>query len=101
MLKVAVALPKVRRRVVRDLGGPGLTRERVLALGVRLLDLGFFRVGHQQYTQTNDSYGLTTVRQNQVTSAAGRSASTTRQRAGGGTAGGWSTRSPSASYGRF
>ncbi|WP_324792665.1 hypothetical protein SJX93_01855 [Streptomyces cyaneofuscatus] len=48
VLKVAVALPKVRRRVVRDLGGPGLTRERVLALGVRLLDLGFFRVGHQQ-----------------------------------------------------
>ncbi|MFI5724780.1 hypothetical protein [Streptomyces cyaneofuscatus] len=28
VLKVAVALPKVRRRVVRDLGGPGLTRER-------------------------------------------------------------------------
>ncbi|MFD3849370.1 DNA topoisomerase IB [Streptomyces microflavus] len=71
VLEVAVALPAVRRRVVRDLGGRGLTRERVLALGVRLLDLGFFRVGDKQYTRTNDSYGLTTVRRDQVTCRSG------------------------------
>ncbi|TYR63192.1 DNA topoisomerase IB [Streptomyces parvus] len=71
VLEAAVALPKVKRRVVRDLAGRGLTRQRVLALGVRLLDLGFFRVGDQQYTHTNDSYGLTTVRRDQVTCRGG------------------------------
>ncbi|MFH9118583.1 DNA topoisomerase IB [Streptomyces globisporus] len=71
VLEVAVALPEVRRRAMRDLGGRGLTRERVLALGVRLLDLGFFRVGNRQYTDTNDSYGLTTVRRDQVTCRGG------------------------------
>ncbi|MFD3855614.1 hypothetical protein [Streptomyces cyaneofuscatus] len=71
VLEVPVAPPKVRRPGVRDLGGRGLTRERVLALGVRLLNLGFFRVGDQRYTQTNDSYGLTTVRRDQVTCSGG------------------------------
>ncbi|MFF3030924.1 hypothetical protein ACFVS7_07925 [Streptomyces rubiginosohelvolus] len=57
--------------MVRDLGGRGLTRERVLALGARLVDLGFFRVGDKQYTRTNVSCGLTTVRRDQVTCRSG------------------------------
>jgi DNA topoisomerase-1 len=72
VLEVAVALPRVRRQVGRDLRGRGLTRERVLALAVRLLDLGFFRVGDEHYTEANDSYGLTTVRRDQVTCRGGK-----------------------------
>lgn len=55
-------LPEVRKRVEADLSGRGLTRARVLASAVRLLDIGFFRVGGEQYTEENGSYGLATVR---------------------------------------
>ncbi|MEU6030709.1 DNA topoisomerase IB [Streptomyces tauricus] len=67
VLEVGAALPEVRRRVGKGLEGRGLSRERVLSLGVRLLDLGFFRVGDDRYQKTNESYGLTTVRRHQVT----------------------------------
>ncbi|MEV4331714.1 DNA topoisomerase IB [Streptomyces sp. NPDC049597] len=71
VLEAAARLPRVRQRVSRDLRGGGLGRGRVLALGVRLLDLGFFRVGDEHYTETNDSYGLTTVLRDQVTCRGG------------------------------
>ena len=60
------ALPRIRARVARDLaaGGarPALTRERVLATLVRLLDTTFMRVGNEEYATSNGSYGLTTLR---------------------------------------
>ncbi|MEU0368867.1 DNA topoisomerase IB [Streptomyces sp. NPDC006283] len=71
VLEVGAALPRLRARVSRDLDARGLTRSRVLALGVRLLDLGFFRVGDGHYTRSNESYGLTTVLREQVTCRAG------------------------------
>jgi len=65
------ALPRLRRAVERDLRLPGprarrpaveeLTRERVLACAVRLLDVGFFRIGSEDYAEQNESYGLTTM----------------------------------------
>jgi DNA topoisomerase IB len=55
------SLPKLRRRVHKDLRGEELTRERVLACVVRLLDLGFFRIGSEDYAERNESYGLTTM----------------------------------------
>lgn len=61
VLDVAEALPTVRAVVEQDLGGRGLTRRRVLATAVRLLDLGFFRIGSDRYTELNNSYGLTTL----------------------------------------
>lgn len=61
MLDFAVALPAMRRRVKRDLAGDECTRERVLACAARLLDLGFFRIGSEQYAERNDSYGLATM----------------------------------------
>lgn len=67
ILEVGAALPEVRRQVGEGLAGRGLGRERVLSLGVRLLDLGFFRVGDDRYVRANESYGLTTVRRDQVT----------------------------------
>jgi DNA topoisomerase-1 len=61
MLEFAIALPAMRRRVKRDLAGDELTRERVLACATRLLDVGFFRIGSEEYAERNDSYGLATM----------------------------------------
>ncbi|MFF5515334.1 DNA topoisomerase IB [Streptomyces coeruleorubidus] len=61
VLDVAEALPAVREAVEGHLGDRGLTRQRVLATAVRLLDLGFFRIGSDRYTERNSSYGLTTL----------------------------------------
>ena len=62
----AKALPKIRRRVARDLGRPGLTREKVIATIVRLLETTFARIGNEEYAQQNGSYGLTTLRNRHV-----------------------------------
>lgn len=59
-------LPDARKRVEEDLAGQGLTRPRVLAAAVRLLDIGFFRIGGEQYAEENGSYGLATVRREHV-----------------------------------
>ena len=67
MVRFAHALPKLRRRVTNDLrSGPDLTRDRVLACAVRLLDRGFFRIGSEQYSVQNESYGLATMRKEHV-----------------------------------
>ncbi|HYQ79394.1 MAG TPA: DNA topoisomerase IB [Solirubrobacterales bacterium] len=63
----ALALPKLRRAVTADLRRQGMPRERALACAVRLLDLGFFRVGSEVYAEENESYGLATVRRDHVT----------------------------------
>jgi DNA topoisomerase-1 len=65
----ALALPKLRRAVTADLRRQGMPRERALACAVRLLDLGFFRVGSEVYAEENESYGLATVRREHVTIA--------------------------------
>ncbi len=56
------ALPRIRRRVARDLRRTGLPRERVLAAVVRLLEKTGVRVGNEEYARDNKSYGLTTLR---------------------------------------
>ncbi|WP_369213315.1 DNA topoisomerase IB [Streptomyces flavofungini] len=61
VLDVAAALPAVRAQVTEDLTGRGLGRERVLACAVRMLDLGFFRIGNESYRRDNGTYGLTTL----------------------------------------
>lgn len=61
MLLMAERLPEVRRRVGAALQTDGLTRERVLATCVRLLDLGFFRIGSEEYAEANHTYGLATI----------------------------------------
>lgn len=61
MREFARALPRLRRAVRRDLAREGMPRERALACGVRLLDLGFFRIGGEEYAETNESYGVATV----------------------------------------
>jgi DNA topoisomerase-1 len=67
MIRFARALPAVRDRVEAELtSGDQLTRERVLACAIRLLDRGFFRIGTEEYTQLNESYGLATIRKEHV-----------------------------------
>jgi DNA topoisomerase IB len=61
MLDFAATLPRMRRRVRRDLRGEEMSRRRVLACATRLLDLGFFRIGGEDYAEENDSYGLATL----------------------------------------
>ena len=61
MLDFAATLPRMRRRVRRDLRGDEMSRARVLACATRLLDLGFFRIGGEDYAEENDSYGLATL----------------------------------------
>ena len=46
---------------------PGMPRERALGTAFRLLDLGFFRVGGEQYAEENGSYGLATIDKEHVT----------------------------------
>ena len=67
MVKFAHALPTLRRRLARDLKGKEMTRERVLACAVRLLDRGFFRIGGEDYAEANESYGLATMKKEHVT----------------------------------
>jgi DNA topoisomerase-1 len=68
MTRFAKALPALREHVEADLQATDeLTRERVLACAVRLLDRGFFRIGTEEYTVTNESYGLATMRKEHVT----------------------------------
>lgn len=62
MVDFGAALPSIRRRVRRDLRRPGLPRDKVLAIVVRLLETTLIRVGNEAYAQSNGSYGLTTLR---------------------------------------
>jgi DNA topoisomerase-1 len=64
MTRFARALPRLREQVEKDLAATdALTRERVLACAIRLLDRGFFRVGTEEYTE---SFGLATIRKRHV-----------------------------------
>jgi DNA topoisomerase-1 len=67
MVDFARALPDMRERCCEVLDGKGLTRDRVLACTVRLLDLGFFRIGGEEYVEQNNSYGLATLCKKHVT----------------------------------
>src|SRR5436190_4590118 len=69
MVAFAQALPDMRDHVEHDLQGDGMTRQRVLAAAVRLLDRGFLRIGGESYAEDNDSYGLATMRKEHVTVA--------------------------------
>ena len=62
MTEFARSLPKLRGRVERDLRKRSISRDRVLACAVRLLDRGFFRIGSEDYAEENETYGLATMR---------------------------------------
>jgi DNA topoisomerase I len=67
-----LALPKLRRRVERDLKRRKLGRDTVLAAVVRLLDQELIRVGNEEYARDNASFGATTLRGRHVRSSGGK-----------------------------
>jgi DNA topoisomerase-1 len=66
MIAFGKALPKIRRRVERDLKLPGLPRNKVLATVVQLLERTFIRIGNEEYARENKSFGLTTMKDRHV-----------------------------------
>jgi DNA topoisomerase-1 len=82
LAEFGAVLPQLRATVSRDLNRRGLTRQRVLAGMVALLDETGIRVGNEEYVKENGSYGLTTLRNRHVT--AGQKSIELRFRAKGG-----------------
>jgi DNA topoisomerase-1 len=72
LIGFAQALPTIRRRTDADLRRPRLSREKVLATVVRLLEKTLIRVGNDEYARENRSYGLTTMRDGHVEISGGR-----------------------------
>ena len=72
VLEFGEVLPRVRSVVIRHLDGSGLGRDRVLAAAIRLVDLGFFRPGGEEYAAGNGTYGLATIRREHVTVTGGQ-----------------------------
>lgn len=66
MLEFGAALPRIRAAVRAALDGRGLTRDRVLAAAVRLVELGFFRAGGEEYEAEHGTFGLATIRREHV-----------------------------------
>jgi DNA topoisomerase-1 len=62
MAAFARALPTIRRRTQAELKKPGLSRDKVLAAVVQLLEKTLIRVGNEEYARDNHSFGLTTLR---------------------------------------
>jgi DNA topoisomerase I len=72
LLAFAQILPTVRRRTYEDLGRAGLSKEKVLAAVVQLLEKTLIRVGNDEYARQNHSFGLTTLRDAHVKVMGGR-----------------------------
>jgi DNA topoisomerase I len=66
MVSFATALPRLRKRVLGDLTGDELDETRVLACAVRLLDVGLFRIGSEEYADGDGGVGLATVEKEHV-----------------------------------
>jgi DNA topoisomerase I len=59
-------LSRAREQVLVDLGTEGMSQDRACAVAVRLLDLGYFRIGNDVYAEENGSFGLTTLQRKHV-----------------------------------
>jgi DNA topoisomerase-1 len=66
MIAFGDSLPKIRERIDRDMSQRGLGREKVLATVVKLLETTLIRVGNKEYVKQNNSFGLTTLRDQHV-----------------------------------
>jgi DNA topoisomerase-1 len=75
-------LPQLRRKVLRDLRGRELSRSRVLAGMVELLDATAIRIGNEEYVRANNSYGLATLRNRHVRIERGKAILSFRAKSG-------------------
>jgi DNA topoisomerase-1 len=62
LIEFGYALPKLRRRIEQDLSLRGLHRDKVLAAVVQVMEITLIRVGNEEYAKQNNSFGLTTLR---------------------------------------
>lgn len=67
MILFGERLPEIRKRIGTDLRKHGLPREKVLAAAVAVMEQTLIRIGNEEYTRANESYGLTTLRDSHVT----------------------------------
>src|SRR6202012_2828120 len=61
MLALGEALPRLRTQIPRDLERDRVAEPRVLACAVRLLDVGLFRIGGEEYAEHGGGLGLATL----------------------------------------
>src|SRR3712207_2903264 len=61
LIRFAERLPELRARTAEDLAGENFTREWVSALAVKVIDLGWFRVGSERYAKEHRTFGITTL----------------------------------------
>lgn len=66
MLLFGHTLPKIRQQIRRDMGLPGLSKRRIVATAIELLDQTAMRVGNEEYARENESFGITTLRNHHV-----------------------------------
>src|SRR5688572_16058577 len=59
-------LPQLRKRIKKDISLKELSREKVLATVINLMDKTYIRVGNNEYEKANGSYGLTTLKDKHV-----------------------------------
>jgi DNA topoisomerase I len=72
LIRFADRLPALRERLAADLDKDGLDRDRVAAIALRLINLGWFRVGNDRYAKESRTYGITTLTRRHVTVRGGR-----------------------------
>ena len=72
LIRFADRLPTLRERLAEDLDKDGLDRDRVAAIALRLINLGWFRVGNDRYAKESRTYGITTLTRRHVTVRGGR-----------------------------
>ena len=66
LVRFAERLPDLRKAMSKDLSGEPLTPDWVCALALRLINLGWFRVGTERYARTTRTFGITTLRKGHV-----------------------------------
>jgi DNA topoisomerase I len=67
LIRFAERLPHLREAMAEHMAEPGLTPDRVSAIAVRLINLGWFRVGTDRYAKTSRTFGITTLTKRHVT----------------------------------
>src|SRR5712691_1634107 len=66
LIRFAEKLPDLRAAMAEDLDRGELDRERVAAVALRLINLGWFRVGSERYARESGTYGITTLTKRHV-----------------------------------
>ena len=66
LIPFAEMLPRLRERLDGDLRKHGLSRRKVIAIAVSLMEETFIRIGNEEYASRNSTYGLTTLEDDHV-----------------------------------